>query len=127
MQSIRSHIAFLLLVAFATGGVLLPSLHEIEHGLELAEERLSHVPTDDHHHHEAGDNHGVELQPPCSEGVDTELSCVLCQGISVVVADHDMATKIERPNRQNWQLVAAEAARGNDEHVLARGPPTQIA
>ena len=126
LHTLSRHIAAGLLLVFTLGGVLLPAVHEVEHGLERQALQVVHENANGHHHHAEGEDHGVEFQPPCSKKVDTELTCVLCHGFTVVISEQPVAEDTLTPNRQPWQIVAAEASRGSDEHILVRGPPAQI-
>lgn len=125
MQTLRLHSAVVLLAVFTLGGVVLPAMHEVEHALERQEQLGSHESTD-HHHHTDGEDHGTEIQPPCAQKLDSELTCVLCHGVSGFVSEQVAVTGTLLEGRQLWEIIAADAPRGNNEHVLVRGPPAQI-
>jgi hypothetical protein len=73
--------AWLLLIAFVIGGLVVPVAHEAAHlAEEMAAERAlaaAHAAAD--HHHDADTAHGTEVQPACPDAHERGWTCPVCQ------------------------------------------------
>ena len=82
MTALRPALASVLLAVLAVGGVVLPTVHRAEHGLEVADARAAHAAA---HHGDAahgtadpGDSQAEAPCPPAPNDVD----CAVCAGLS---------------------------------------------
>lgn len=108
MIALRPILATLLLSVLATGGVVLPAVHEVVHGLEAGTERAEHREA----FHTEADGDVVETPcPPRPHDVD----CAVCSGLSTGVA----LTAIGPPTASVPDVSAAESDR--DRRLAAAG------
>lgn len=127
MTSFRSVIALLLLAALAAGGTVAPVVHGALHAEETADARAHTEHTGDgHHHHEAGDDHGQEVLPPCPEPLETHLTCVLFAPATVVMSAQPAAliAPSATPLSAHWR-ASFTASEGFAVHG-PRGPPALV-
>ncbi len=125
MNTSLRHSALILLVTFVTGGVLVPTLHRIEHAEEWKEVRVEHASADTHHHHAASDDHGVELLPPCPDPLNAAIACVLCQSVSVGTIGCTEDCACGERSTHAAQGVAGHYGTTPHGLSLVRGPPKQ--
>ena len=117
--------ALLLLAAFAVGGLAAPFAHEVGHAGE-AQDALAHRSDADHHHHDALDDHGLEVLPPCPDAFDADLACVLCAAPSAVVAHCENGLAVQQPIATNGRHVPGASASPLHAALGPRGPPALV-
>lgn len=124
----RSALASVLLAVLAVGGVVLPTVHRAEHGLEVAEAQADHAAS---HHGDAGhgvsdgDSAGVDgpaIKTPCPP-TPNDVDCAVCAGLSV--AAHLNVAEVVPPEAD----LAAFETHANRVRIVAsygagaRAPP----
>lgn len=122
MIALRSALASVLLAVLAVGGVVLPSVHQAAHGLEIADARANH----DAHHGDVAHGGATQGEPlaeaPCPPAPN-DVDCAVCAGLSAA-ADLAVAPDPlpeDDPGAYHayadWVRTAAAAGAG------ARAPP----
>ena len=97
---------------------MLPSVHRVTHGHEVAAARASHAAV--HHATPGSDDAGIEV--PCAPQLN-DMDCAICAGVSAAV---DLAVAVMPLSSGETQAFAARADRVRRDAAFgsgARAPP----